>query len=105
MSSPTQVDIEILGRRFTIGTPVEEKARLEEAVTLLNDKIQAIQQYGKVTETEKILIMASLNLTHDFLKQKTEIEHLQWASAEHQEAERRVAEMNRWCRQVLELTE
>ena len=63
-----QVSVEIIGREFKIGTPAEEKATLLQAVDMLNQKIDAIQQSGRIVETDKIVIMAALNLTHDLLK-------------------------------------
>ncbi|MDO4433149.1 MAG: cell division protein ZapA [Alysiella sp.] len=63
-----QISVEILGRQFTIGTPESERATLLKAVELLNQKIQAIQNAGLNMESEKVAIMAALNLTHDLLK-------------------------------------
>lgn len=63
-----QISVEILNRQFTIGTPNSERHTLLKAVELLNQKIQAIQQAGRNMETEKVVIMAALNLTHDLLK-------------------------------------
>lgn len=63
-----QISVEILGRTFTIGTPESERQTLLKAVELLNQKIQAIQQAGLKMETDKIVIMAALNLSHDLLK-------------------------------------
>nr|WP_066567821.1 cell division protein ZapA [Snodgrassella sp. CFCC 13594] len=63
-----QVQVEILGRQFNIGTPAAEHSTLVQAVQMLNDKINAIQGTGRIVETDKIVIMAALNLTHDLLK-------------------------------------
>ncbi|AUH53312.1 cell division protein ZapA [Chromobacterium sp. ATCC 53434] len=70
MSDVVQVDIELLGRQFTIGTPADEQETLREAVRLLEGKVNAIQQNGKVMDTDKIAIMAALNIAHDLLKTK-----------------------------------
>ncbi|HJV07580.1 MAG TPA: cell division protein ZapA [Chromobacteriaceae bacterium] len=70
MSEVVQVDIELLGRHFAIGTPLDERDTLLEAVHLLSDKIQLIQQGGKVMDADKIAIMAALNIAHDLLKTK-----------------------------------
>lgn len=67
-----QITVEILDRRFTIGTPETERDTLHKAVELLNGKISAIQQSGRHMETEKVVIMAALNLTHDLLKNSAE---------------------------------
>ncbi|AVG15011.1 cell division protein ZapA [Chromobacterium vaccinii] len=70
MSDVVQVDIELLGRHFTIGTPQGEQETLLEAVRLLEGKISTIQQHGKVMDADKIAIMAALNIAHDLLKTK-----------------------------------
>lgn len=66
--NPEQVNVDILGRQFTIGTPPSEKDTLLQAVHMLNQKIGTIQASGRIIETDKIVIMAALNLTHDLLK-------------------------------------
>lgn len=63
-----QITVDIFNRQFTIGAPDNERATLLKAVDLLNQKIQTIHQAGQSMETEKIVIMASLNLTYDLLK-------------------------------------
>lgn len=63
-----QINVAILNRQFTIGTPNNERETLLRAVDLLNQKINAIQSVGRNMETDKVVIMAALNLTHDLLK-------------------------------------
>lgn len=67
-----QINVSILNRQFTIGTPEHERSTLLQAVDLLNKKIIAIQAAGRNMETDKVVIMAALNLTHDLLKQMNE---------------------------------
>lgn len=67
-----QINVSILNRQFTIGTPESERTTLLQAVDLLNQKITAIQTAGRNMETDKVVIMAALNLTHDLLKQLNE---------------------------------
>lgn len=63
-----QVSVDIIGREFKIGTPTAEKGTLLQAVEMLNQKIDAIKQSGRIVETDKIVIMAALNVVHDLLK-------------------------------------
>lgn len=70
MSEIVQVEVKLLGRSFTIGTPLEERDTLEQAVRLLGDKIQTIQSGGRIVDADKIAIMAALNIAHDLLKVK-----------------------------------
>lgn len=72
MSNKQEVSVEILNRQFTIGTPESERATLLQAVEKLNQKIHAIQSIGRNMETEKVVIMAALNLSHDLLKSAEE---------------------------------
>ena len=46
-----QVSVSIMGRTFGIGTPTSEKATLLQAVDMLNQKIEAIQNGGRIVET------------------------------------------------------
>ncbi|MDF0604456.1 cell division protein ZapA [Neisseriaceae bacterium TC5R-5] len=70
MSDMIQLEIELLGRQFTIGTQENEKDTLLEAVRLLESKVAAIQQHSKIIDADKIAIMAALNIAHDLLKTK-----------------------------------
>src|SRR5574343_1982420 len=70
MSDVVQVDVTLLGRHFSIGTPAEERETLEQAVRLLGEKIDSIQATGRVMDTDKVAIMAALNIAHDLLKVK-----------------------------------
>lgn len=70
MSEVTQVEVSIMGRTFTIGTPAAEKETLLDAVRMLNEKADAIRNMGKIVDADKIAIMAALNIAHDLLKIK-----------------------------------
>ena len=91
--SISQVDVNILGRQFTIGTPDEEAETLRQAVYLLNQKIGVIQDTGRIVETDKIVIMAALNLAHDFLTTKDGLEFAQF--------ERKISDMITACEKTL----
>ena len=62
-----QISVEILNRQFTIGTPNSERETLYKAVEMLNQKITAIQGASQSMETEKVVIMAALNLSQEAL--------------------------------------
>ena len=68
MSEIVQVDVDIMSRQFKIGTPLEEKETLLQAIDLLSQKINTIKEAGKIVESDKILIIAALNVVHDLLK-------------------------------------
>lgn len=63
-----QVHIEVMHTQLTVNTPAEEKDTLLQAVEMLNRKAEAIREGGRVADSEKIVIMAALNVVHDLLK-------------------------------------
>lgn len=63
-----QVEIHIMNRAFTIGTPESEKATLLQSVEMLNEKIETVKNGGRIVETDKIVMLAALNVVHDLLK-------------------------------------
>ena len=63
-----QVHIEVMHAQLTVNTPAEEKGTLLQAVEMLNRKAEAIREGGRVADSEKIVIMAALNVVHDLLK-------------------------------------
>lgn len=62
-----QVSLDIMNVNLTINTPTEEKATLLQAVDLLNKKSEAIKARGNIVGTDKIAVMAALNVVHDLL--------------------------------------
>lgn len=63
-----QVSLDIMNVNLTINTPSEEKDTLFQAVELLNKKSEAIKENGRIVGSDKIAIMAALNVVHDLLK-------------------------------------
>lgn len=63
-----QVHIEVMHAQLTVNTPAEEKDTLLQTVEMLNRKAEAIREGGRVADSEKIVIMAALNVVHDLLK-------------------------------------
>jgi len=71
MSAAKPVDVEIMGREFTISCTEEERQGLLDAVDYLDSKMGDIRDSGKVVGLERIAIMAALNLSHEVLNTKT----------------------------------
>lgn len=69
-SSVVPVEVKILGKDFLVSCPVDEKEGLIDAATHLNGKMLEIKNSGKVVGTDRIAIMAALNITYEFLKGK-----------------------------------
>ncbi len=64
------VDVQILGREFTVSCTEEERQGLLDAVNYLDKKMRDIRDSGKVVGVERIAIMAALNLSHEVLNTK-----------------------------------
>lgn len=64
------VDVTIVGRSYKIACSDEERDDLMAAVALLDRKMNEIKSAGKVASTERIAIMAALNMAHELLQPK-----------------------------------
>ena len=71
MSKTEPLTIKILGKEYRIGCPEEEKDNLRASADLLNEKLDEIKNQGSVIGSERIAIMAALNMSHDILHSKT----------------------------------
>ncbi len=71
MSIEKSVDVQIMGRDFTVACTDEERQGLMNAVAYLDKKMRDIRDAGKVVGAERIAIMAALNLSHEVLNTKS----------------------------------
>lgn len=90
-----QVNLDIMNVNLTINTPSEEKDTLIQAVEMLNKKSEAIKENGGIVGTDKIVVMAALNVVHDLLKVSLKDD---LAIGEFQ---RKIADMNNACQKAL----
>ena len=65
---PKGVTINVMGREFRVAAPGGEERQLVASVEFLNKKMREIRDTGKVVGNERIAIMASLNIAHEFLQ-------------------------------------
>ena len=70
MSEIKGVDVNIMGRDFTVSCTDEERPGLINAVNFLDKKMRDIRDGGKIIGAERIAIMAALNLSHELLNSK-----------------------------------
>ncbi len=64
------LDIKLLDRELRVACPEEERGELLDAVAYLDSKMREIRDAGKVASTERIALMAALNITHELLRTK-----------------------------------
>ena len=71
MNKAKGVDVNIMGRDFTVSCTDEERPGLINAVNFLDKKMRDIRDNGKVVGVERIAIMTALNLAHELLNSKS----------------------------------
>jgi len=64
------VTVSILGKEYKVACPPEEQSALIAAATFLDGRMREIRESGKVIGSERIAVMAALNLAHEFLDQR-----------------------------------
>lgn len=71
MNSPIQketLNVNILGRSYTLLCAPEEKASLLASVTLVDQKMQTINQQMGLSGHDKIAVFAALQIAHELLQ-------------------------------------
>ncbi|WP_370262481.1 cell division protein ZapA [Limnobacter sp.] len=61
------LDVKIMGRDFRIACKPDERAALQQAVNIVETKMSAIRNTGKVVGLDKIAVMAALQIAHESL--------------------------------------
>jgi cell division protein ZapA len=68
--APVTVSVQLLGREFQIACPPGERDALLQSARLLDARMQEIRRAGKVLGTERITLMAALNLVHELATER-----------------------------------
>ncbi len=87
MNKAEPLTIKIMEKEYRIACPEEEKDNLKASADLLNEKLGEIKQQGSVIGTERIAIMAALNMSHEIL-------HSQSLVVEHGDLNQRIDELS-----------
>jgi cell division protein ZapA len=65
-----RVSVRIMEKEYVVACPYEERSALLDAAEFLNARMREIRDTGRVVGLDRILVMAALNLAHEFLKGK-----------------------------------
>jgi len=65
--SSTGLSIKIMDKEYRVACPPEEQESLRASADFLNDKLNEIRGKGSIIGTERIAIMAALNLAHELI--------------------------------------
>jgi len=77
----------IMGKEYRVACPQEERDNLKASADLLNEKLKEIKQQCSVIGSERIAIMAALNMSHEIL-------HNQSLTNEHSSLNQRIDELS-----------
>jgi cell division protein ZapA len=87
MNKAEPLTVKIMDKEYRIACPEEEKDNLKASADLLNEKLNEIKQQGSVIGTERIAIMAALNMSHEILHNQSIVE-------EHGDLNERIDELS-----------
>jgi cell division protein ZapA len=71
--TPNAVSISILGKEYLIACQEEEKSQLLASAGYLDKKMREIRDHGKVIGSDRIAVMAALNIAHELLHNKGDL--------------------------------
>jgi cell division protein ZapA len=62
-----QIDVRILDRDYRLAVSADEKSKLIDAVRVVDDKMKAIRDAGRIAGIDRIAVMAALQLAHELI--------------------------------------
>lgn len=68
MAEIKPVSVQILGNEYHVSSPEDEITHLEQAAKELDRRMREIKSSGKIVGTERIAVMAALNLAYELLQ-------------------------------------
>ncbi len=66
--SPPPIKVQILGKEYPIACPADEQHELLIAARFLDGKMREIRDTGRIIGSERIAVMAGLNIAHELLQ-------------------------------------
>jgi cell division protein ZapA len=68
MGDANTLEVKILDKDYLVACPPDKQAELRESSHQLDSKMREIRASGKVYGTERIAVMAALNLTYELMQ-------------------------------------
>lgn len=68
MSEQNTLEVKILDKEYLVACPPDKQKELREASMQLDSKMREIRSSGKVFGSERIAVMAALNLTYELMQ-------------------------------------
>ena len=79
MSNNVAVQISILNQSYTLTSPAGKEEQLREAAQILDTRLRAIKDSGRVVGLERMAVMAALNFSAETLQIRKEMTTLETA--------------------------
>jgi cell division protein ZapA len=76
---PIAVTVQILGKDYRVACPSHERESLMASARYLNDKMRELKGSGKIVGSERVAVMAALNIAHELLQEHAEKQRQQKA--------------------------
>lgn len=70
MDKSVPVTVEILDKEYRIACSAHEKEALLASARYLDEKMRDVKSTGKVVGSERVAVMAALNIAHELLQHK-----------------------------------
>ena len=70
------LSVRILGKDYLVGCPEGEEDALLQSAKHVDAKMNEIRKAGKVVGTDRIAVMAALNLAHEMLSSTNQVENI-----------------------------
>lgn len=74
MADSDAVNISIMGKDYLVACGEDEKQDLMRSAEYLNRKMSEIRDSGKIIGTDRIAVMAALNIAHELLNQESDVD-------------------------------
>jgi cell division protein ZapA len=84
------LNIKIMDKDYRVSCPPDQQASLRESAEFLNGRLNNIKQKGSIIGTERIAIMAALNLAHELLGSYESVEEYDNINARMQNIQKKI---------------
>jgi|TARA_B110000967_G_scaffold160795_1_gene166733 cell division protein ZapA len=78
----TSVQVKILDKDYQVNCPPSDQEALMKSARYLDENMRKIKGRGNIHGTEKIAVMAALNITHDMLRKNRLINETRHVTAQ-----------------------
>ncbi len=98
MADSLPVNVKILDKEYRIACPPDERNALLASADMLNTRMRDLKDGGNVIGTDRIAVMAALNMTHEMIELKDD------SSSASETLTKRIAKMQEKIEETLQDT-